>query len=206
MVSDAHVRLLTPTRYGRQDPSSRGRVGRDEGSDSTRRSAVSPQPRRHVETRGGGGDASHQRGDYPSDRTARSRPLNHRAPCCGARPTTHRYSSSRSTSAQRAISTRYAMLAAQPREDLPRRFGAASFHVRQSLLNPFDSFDPIEQRLVGRRILDHEFSLAVDGQDKRMSGLSEAIEQIGGIALEFAKRPMSWARSSIVSSSNSHRI
>jgi hypothetical protein len=77
---------------------------------------------------------------------------------------------------------------AQPREDLPRRFGAASFHVRQSLLNPFDGFDPIEQRLVGRRILDHEFSLAVDGQHKRVSGRPQTVQQVNRVAFEVTER------------------
>jgi hypothetical protein len=81
------------------------------------------------------------------------------------------------------------MLAAQPREDLPRRLGAASFHVRQSLLNSFDGFDPIEQRLVGRRILDHQLGFAIDGQDKRVPGLPEAIAQVDRIALELTERP-----------------
>src|SRR5262245_21529444 len=120
-----------------------------------------------------------------SDSTARSRPLNHRAPCCGARSTTHRYSSSRSASARRATSTRYAMLAAQAIEHLPRGFGAPGLHVRQAFLNPFDGFDAIEQRLVGRRILNNQLGLAVDRQDQRVPGLSKAAEQIDGIALEL---------------------
>src|SRR5262245_39167033 len=98
-----------------------------------------------------------------SDSTARSRPLNHRAPCCGARSTTHWYSSSRSASARRAISTRYAMLAAQTLEHLPRRFGAAGLHVRQAVLDTFDRLDAIEKRLVGRCILHDQLGLAVDG-------------------------------------------
>jgi hypothetical protein len=68
------------------------------------------------------------------------------------------------------------MLAAQPRKDLLSRLGAACLYVCQALLNAFDGFDSIEQRLVGRRILDHQFGLTVDGQDQRVRGLSEAVE------------------------------
>jgi hypothetical protein len=32
--------------------------------------------------------------------------------------------------------------------------------------------------VVGRRILDHQLGLAVDGQDQGVPGLSEAVEQI----------------------------
>src|SRR3989442_145368 len=110
-------------------------------------------------------EATGQRfGCWSSERTAPSRPLNHLAPCCGARSTTHRYSSSRSASARRAISTRYAMLAAQPSKYLPCRLGAAGLHVRQTPLNPFDGFDAVEERLVGLSILHDHFGLAVDGQ------------------------------------------
>src|SRR5262249_61365006 len=101
-----------------------------------------------------------------SDSTARSRPLNQRAPCCGARPTTHQYSSSRSASARRAISTRYAMLAAQLVEHLPRRLGAAGLHVRKAVLNPFDRFDPVEPRLVGPGILDPPLDILLDVLDQ----------------------------------------
>jgi hypothetical protein len=81
------------------------------------------------------------------------------------------------------------MLAAKPGEDLPRRLRATGLDVRQSLLNPFDGFDPIQQRLVGCRILDHEFGFAVDGQDKGEPGLPEPIEQIDRFALELTERP-----------------
>ena len=40
------------------------------------------------------------------------------------------------------------MLAAQPIEHLPCRLGAPGLHVRKSVLNPFDGFDAVEQRLV----------------------------------------------------------
>jgi hypothetical protein len=56
-------------------------------------------------------------------------------------------------------------------------------------VNPFDSFDAIEQRLVGRGILNYQLGLAVNGQDQRVPGLSEAAEQIEGIALELTERP-----------------
>jgi hypothetical protein len=80
------------------------------------------------------------------------------------------------------------MLAAQPIEHLARRLGAAGLHIRQALLNAFDGFDSIEQRLVGRRILDHELGLAVDGQDKGVSSLPEALEQVHRIAFELTER------------------
>jgi hypothetical protein len=79
------------------------------------------------------------------------------------------------------------MLPAQPGEHLPRRFRAARLHIREPPLNPFDRLDAVEQGLVGRRILDHELGLAVDGQDKGVSGLSEAIEQVEGIAFELTE-------------------
>jgi hypothetical protein len=81
------------------------------------------------------------------------------------------------------------MLAAQPTEDVPRRLCAAGLHVSQSLLNPFDGFDSVEEGLVGRRILDDEFGLAVDGQNEGVPGPSDAIEEIDGIAFELAERP-----------------
>jgi hypothetical protein len=58
------------------------------------------------------------------------------------------------------------MFAAQPTEHLPRRLGAAGLHVREALLNALDGFDSIEQRPVGRRILNYQLGLAVDGQDQ----------------------------------------
>jgi len=97
------------------------------------------------------------------------------------------------------------MLAAQPIEHLARRLGAAGLGVREALLNALDRFDSIEERLVSCRILDDQLSLAVDRQDQRVPGLSEAFEQIDGIALELTERPnVVGARSSISSSSNSH--
>src|SRR5262245_43618913 len=127
-------------------------------------------------------------GFWSSERTARSRPLNHFAPAAAPdrRPTGT--SSSRSAAARRAISTRYAMLAAEPREHLPRRLGAARLHVRQTMLNPFDRLDAVEERLVGLGILHDQLGLAVDGQDKRVSGLPEPIQQVDGIALELTER------------------
>ena len=41
-----------------------------------------------------------------------------------------------------AISTRYAMLSAEPSEHLPSGFRAASLHIRQSPLYPFDRLHP----------------------------------------------------------------
>jgi hypothetical protein len=50
------------------------------------------------------------------------------------------------TAAFLAISTRYAMLAAEPSEHLLRRFRTAGLHIRQSPLNPFDCLDAIAER------------------------------------------------------------
>ena len=53
---------------------------------------------------------------------------------------THRYSSSSSASALLAMSTRYAMLAAQPIERLPRGLRASGLHIGQTALNAFDRY------------------------------------------------------------------
>src|SRR5215218_5101522 len=119
----------------------------------------------------------------------RSRPLNHWAPCCGARPTTHKYSSSSSVSAFFETSTRYAMLAAQPIEHLPCGLRATSFHIGQPALNPLDRLDAVEQSLVGLRVLHDELRFPVDGQDQGMAGLPKTIEQLDRVAFEVAERP-----------------
>jgi hypothetical protein len=98
------------------------------------------------------------------------------------------------------------MLPAQPSEDMPRRLGSASSRVRQSLLNPLDGLDSVEQRLVGPGILNHQLCLAVDRQHKGMSGLAEAVQEVDRVALEVTERTMSLARSSMQASSNVHRI
>jgi len=66
------------------------------------------------------------------------------------------------------------VLATQQREHLPRWL-AAGLHVRRSFSKPFGRFDSLKQRLVRRRILNHEVGLAAEGQNDGASRLSEAI-------------------------------
>src|SRR3972149_12019457 len=127
-------------------------------------------------------------GCWSRERIARSRPLNHLAPCRGARATPHRHSSSRSASAFLAISTRYGMLPAEPGEHLLCRFRAAGLHIRQSPLNAFDRFDAVEQRLIGLGVLHDTLRLAIDRQNEGMPGLSEAVQEVDRVALEVTER------------------
>src|SRR5262245_39638727 len=101
---------------------------------------------------------------------------------------TQRYSSSSSPSAFFAISTRYAMLPAQPVKHLPRRLRAAGLYIRQSPLYAFDRLDAIKQGLVGLGILHDQLRLAIDRQHKGVPGLPQAVQQIDRVALEVAER------------------
>ena len=68
------------------------------------------------------------------------------------------------------------MLPAQPIEHIARRLGPAGLHVSESTLQRLHRLDPIEQVLVGFRILNDDLRAPVDRQDERMSGALEAIE------------------------------
>src|SRR5262249_27562395 len=117
----------------------------------------------------------------------RSRPLNHAAPCFGARSITQRYNSSSSASAFFASSTWYAMLASEPVEHLPRRPRSPRLHIRKPALNALDGFHAFDELLVRFSILHDDFRLAIDRQHKRIAGPLEAFEQFRGIALEIAE-------------------
>ena len=87
------------------------------------------------------------------------------------------------------MSTRYAMLAAQPVEHVPRALGATGLHIGQPALNPLDSVHAVEKRLVRLCILHHEFRLPVDGQDQGMTRLPKTIEELHRVPLKVAERP-----------------
>jgi len=80
------------------------------------------------------------------------------------------------------------MLAAEPIEHLPRRLRAASFYIGQPTLNPLDSLNAVDQRLVGLRVLHDKLRLPIDGQNKGMTRLPKTIEQLDGVPLEVTER------------------
>jgi hypothetical protein len=83
------------------------------------------------------------------------------------------------------------MLAAQLREDLPRRLRAPALHIREPSSNLFDRFDAVKQRLVRWRVLDHEGVLAVDRQDDGPPRLSQVINHVTCPTLKLAQRQKS---------------
>jgi hypothetical protein len=80
------------------------------------------------------------------------------------------------------------MLAAEPIEHSPRGPDAPGLDIGQSPLNTLDCLHAVEQRLIGIGILHHEFRAAVDGQDKRVAGLSQTLQKISRIPFEITQR------------------
>src|ERR1019366_2469574 len=99
----------------------------------------------------------------------------------------------RSTSAcaVSASATRYSMLRSKLFFEFPQGRDSPSFHIRQPAPYPFDRLQfihPVQQFLIGSRILDHQFRLPVDSQDQRMAAASHLLQELARVPLEFAQR------------------
>ena len=99
---------------------------------------------------------------------------------------------------QRApISTRYAILAAEPVKTCCAGLIATGVHIREAAWVTFDGLHAVEHRLVRHCIWDDHFYLAVHHQDERAARLRSRSSSATVLRLKSLRDRMSLARSSM---------
>src|SRR5262245_23216479 len=133
------------------------------------------------------GARGQRRGDFSSVKIARSNPSYHSPAFSGAWYLTHRYASSASCKAEGEMSTRYAMLAPQFFQRLPRRTPLAAIEFLYPFANgrQFLSISqPVENLLVTFRIHNDQRRPPVDRQHHRIAGFTQLLQVLRRVALE----------------------